>query len=169
MRWLNILPLFLSFVADASPLHRRQETSSTVSVPEFTLVPASTIASSASVAISSAIEPGASSFASSSIVESGNSSISASNGTIPSPSSNVTQAVPAVTIYPDTSSGQPIEITGTRVTSAGQDVYLGIPFASPRMLFPMKFCFCFDFGSLIYLFLTEINLLTSIQKQQSAI
>ncbi|XAO27820.1 hypothetical protein I312_106683 [Cryptococcus bacillisporus CA1280] len=131
MRWLNILPLFLSFVADASPLHRRQETSSTVSVPEFTLVPASTIASSASVAISPAIEPGASSFASSSIVESGNSSISASNGTIPSPSSNVTQAVPAVTIYPDTSSGQPIEITGTRVTSAGQDVYLGIPFASP--------------------------------------
>ncbi|WVO25233.1 uncharacterized protein IAS62_006623 [Cryptococcus decagattii] len=131
MRWLNILPLFLSFVADASPLHRRQETSFTVSVPEFSLLPASTIASSASVAISSAIEPGASSFVSSSIVESSISSISASNGTIPSPSSNITQAVPAVTIYPDTSSGQPIEITGTRVTSAGQDVYLGIPFASP--------------------------------------
>ncbi|KIY31433.1 carboxylesterase [Cryptococcus gattii E566] len=131
MRWLNILPIFLSFVADASPLHRRQATSSTASVPESNLVPASTIASSDSAAISSAIAPDASSFASSSIVESSNSSTSASNETIPSPSSNVTEAAPAVTIYPETSGGQPIEITGMRVTSAGQDVYLGIPFASP--------------------------------------
>ncbi|KJD99467.1 hypothetical protein I311_06965 [Cryptococcus gattii NT-10] len=90
--------------------------------------------SSASVAVSSAVESGTNSFVSSSTVQSSASSTSSTsvgNGTIPSPSSNVTQAAPAVTIYPDTSSGQPIKITGTRVTNAGQDVYLGIPFARP--------------------------------------
>lgn len=154
MRWFNILPLFLPVVADASPLHARQATSSAVSVAQSASMALPSTSSSASVAVSSAVESGTNSFVSSSTVQSSASSTSSTsvgNGTIPSPSSNVTQAAPAVTIYPDTSSGQPIKITGTRVTNAGQDVYLGIPFARPRTLF----------FYMVFLFLVEIILLTS--------
>ncbi|KIR57842.1 hypothetical protein I314_06347, partial [Cryptococcus bacillisporus CA1873] len=41
MRWVDTLPLFLATVANASPIQRRQETSSSI-VPWATLVPAST-------------------------------------------------------------------------------------------------------------------------------
>ncbi|KIR26114.1 carboxylesterase [Cryptococcus deuterogattii LA55] len=134
MRLFNILPIFLTVVADASSLHPRQGTSSAVSVSLSASMALPSTSSSASAAVSSAVESGANSFASSPTVQSSASSTpgaSASKGIIPSSSSNVTQAAPAVTIYPDTSSGQPVEIIGTRVASAGQDVYLGIPFARP--------------------------------------
>ncbi|WVW78240.1 hypothetical protein I302_100193 [Kwoniella bestiolae CBS 10118] len=55
-------------------------------------------------------------------------SSSTSTGSSPS---NTTSNNPSVTIYPDTSNGTPIKITGVNVAEYGQDLYLGVPYAQP--------------------------------------
>ncbi|OWZ67867.1 hypothetical protein AYX15_01223 [Cryptococcus neoformans] len=128
MRWLNIFPLLLPFVADASPLQPpRQATSGAVSVAQSPSIAALSADNSASPAVPSAVQSSKNSVASASNTP----STSDGHETILS-RNNVEQAAPpSVTIYPDTSDGKPITVMGTRMPDAHQDVYLGIPFAKP--------------------------------------
>ncbi|KAK8847567.1 hypothetical protein IAR55_005426 [Kwoniella newhampshirensis] len=59
------------------------------------------------------------------------SSGSATNGTTSPSNTTGTARVPTVTLYPDTSNGLPIEVSGVNYPQFQQDVYLGIPFAQP--------------------------------------
>lgn len=130
MRWFNIFPLLLPFVADASPLlPPRQATSSAGSVAQSASIAALSAESSVPAAASSAVQSSANSAASASNTP----STSGGHETILSRHNNVENAAPpTVSIYPDTSDGKPITLTGTRMPDVGQDVYLGIPFARPR-------------------------------------
>ncbi|WVQ79887.1 hypothetical protein IAT38_001987 [Cryptococcus sp. DSM 104549] len=115
MLWQALLPLLLPLSA-ASPLRPRQNASSEAT-PTYSLVPSSTTVPSSSAAVA----------ASSALASPSSSASSPANST----GTDTGAYAPTVTIYPDTSEGQPIVISGVRQSSIGQDLYLGIPFAQP--------------------------------------
>jgi len=116
----HLLPFLAISGVVASPLRpqRRQDTSAISSVSSAigqstaTATAAGSIVSSASIAVSqTSSAPAAGSTAS---------------------SGNGTAAAPSVTMYPDTSNGEPIVVNGAPALLPGVDSYLGVPFAAPR-------------------------------------
>ncbi|WRT64599.1 uncharacterized protein IL334_001532 [Kwoniella shivajii] len=69
--------------------------------------------------------------ASSNSTATGTAAAASSTSTSSSAGGNSTSTNPSVTIYPSTSNGNPVEITGLNFEQFGQDVYLGVPYAQP--------------------------------------
>ncbi|WWC68137.1 uncharacterized protein I206_102060 [Kwoniella pini CBS 10737] len=113
MKWTLILPL-LPFVFSA-PAPQEAEPSSAIS--------------SAASGIISAVGATATGTATAASSTTTGSSISGNSTSVPS--NTTTSTNPSVTIYPDTSNGNPIQITGLNYPQFNQDAYLGIPFALP--------------------------------------
>lgn len=82
-----------------------------------------------SIALSALLGLGVQAITASPLLQRDNSTSTTSNTTSSSSSSSAQH--PTVTIYPDTSAGNPIEITGLSNSTTKQDQYLGIPFAQP--------------------------------------
>jgi hypothetical protein len=110
----HLLPLLAISGVVASPLRPRQDASASVSsaISEATSV-TSQLASVASApsTVTGSVPPA-----------------SASASSI----GNATAAAPSVTMYPDTSNGEPIVVNGAKGVLPGVDSYLGVPFAAPR-------------------------------------
>ncbi|WWD00792.1 hypothetical protein V866_007727 [Kwoniella sp. B9012] len=101
MKWTVLLPLLPLVLSAPAPQNQQSDTPPTSAAQNAT-------AATATASGSSSTSTGSSS--------NNNSSVSAH---------------PTVTIYPDTSNGMPIDITGVNVAEVGQDHYLGIPYAAP--------------------------------------
>ena len=118
---VQLLPLLAISGVVASPLRPRQDASASVS---------SAIGEASSATSELASVASAPSTATGSVP-----SASASASTV----GNATAAAPSVTMYPDTSNGEPIVVNGAKGVLPGVDTYLGVPFAAPRMsVFTLK-------------------------------
>ncbi|WWC86721.1 uncharacterized protein L201_001599 [Kwoniella dendrophila CBS 6074] len=93
--------------------------------------PVNETASSASSAIQSSTPIAANATASATATATAGSSASTVSGSTSGNNSTSTSNNPSVTIYPDTSNGNPVEITGLNFAAFQQDVYLGVPYAKP--------------------------------------
>jgi hypothetical protein len=120
-KMLRLLPLLALTGVLASPLDRRQDVSASVSSVSAAITSGeASLSGSTSTAVVSAVSSAAASPTAS----------AAGNGT-------TTAAAPSVTMYPDTSAGEPIVVTGQKSPLIpGVDTYLGVPFAAPRMSHP---------------------------------
>ena len=110
---VQLLPFLAITGVVASPLRPRQDASASSAIGE---------ASSATSAVASVAS--AASTATGSVAPASPSASTSGNGTA---------AAPSVTMYPDTSNGEPIVVNGAKGVLPGVDTYLGVPFAAPRM------------------------------------
>jgi hypothetical protein len=138
----HLLPLLAIAGAVASPLRpeRRQDASAIVSS-------ASAAVSGASSQVSSAVTGAAS--ATSDSVPSAMTSVASASGSYSAPmadpsappSQSTSASAPSVTMYPDTSAGEPIVVKGAQGLVPGVDTYLGVPFAAPRKSYILESMF----------------------------
>jgi hypothetical protein len=129
----HLLPLLAISGAVASPLRpeRRQDASAIVSAASAAVSGATSEVSSAVSVAASATSDTASSIMTSVASASGSYSAPMADPSAP-PSQSTSASAPSVTMYPDTSAGEPIVVNGAQGLVPGVDTYLGVPFAAPR-------------------------------------
>lgn len=108
---VRLLPLLAISGVVASPLRPRQDASVSSATGDATSATSAVASDASAASTATGSAPPASS----------------------APSVNATAAAPSVTIYPDTSNGEPIVVNGAKGVLPGVDTYLGVPFAAPRM------------------------------------
>jgi len=129
----HLLPLLAISGAVASPLRpeRRQDASAIVSSASAAVSGAgSQVSSAASVAPS--IATSATTYSAPSAMTSATSYSAPPADPSAPPSESTSASAPSVTMYPDTSAGEPIVVNGAQGLVPGVDTYLGVPFAAPR-------------------------------------